>query len=218
MEEKHQELQDQDLLGSPHLEERWIGGNVDLDLLSLFPQRYARIMGGIERKASFSKGQQWRRERGKTSSGSWGLFGGRSPLKQVPRNVTVMCRNRTQRYYRWAVVPSRYRWVPQGCSASKTSPNKPPAVLPLGQRYYRWTGFYRYKNGNNFFIRTPISMILGSLESQRGALQDHAEKHHSPDMEDKTKCRKVNLSKKRTTGKSSNIQNATQYSSRLRFV
>ena len=26
-----------------------------------FPQRYARIMGGIERWASFSKGQQWRR-------------------------------------------------------------------------------------------------------------------------------------------------------------
>ena len=48
-EEKHQELQDQDLLGSPHLEERWIGEIVDLDLLSLFPQRYARIMGGIER-------------------------------------------------------------------------------------------------------------------------------------------------------------------------
>ena len=34
-EEKHQELQDQDQLGSPHLEEEWIGGNVDLDLLSL---------------------------------------------------------------------------------------------------------------------------------------------------------------------------------------
>ena len=33
-----------------------------------FPQRYAGIMGGIERKASFSKGQQWRRERGKTCS------------------------------------------------------------------------------------------------------------------------------------------------------
>ena len=54
-EEKHQELQDQDLLGSPHLEERWIGGNVDLDLLSQIPQRYARIMGGIKRGASFSK-------------------------------------------------------------------------------------------------------------------------------------------------------------------
>ena len=35
MEEKHQELQDQDQLDSPHLEEEWIGGNVDLDLLSL---------------------------------------------------------------------------------------------------------------------------------------------------------------------------------------
>ena len=47
-EENHQELQNLDLLGSPHLEEEWIGGNMDLDLLSLFPQRYARIMGGIE--------------------------------------------------------------------------------------------------------------------------------------------------------------------------
>ena len=43
------ELQDLDPLGSPHLEERLIGGNIDLDLLSLFPQRYARIMGGIGR-------------------------------------------------------------------------------------------------------------------------------------------------------------------------
>ena len=43
------ELQDLNPKGSPHLEERWIGENVDLDLLSLFPQRYARIMGGIER-------------------------------------------------------------------------------------------------------------------------------------------------------------------------
>ena len=55
MQEKHQELQDQNLLGSPHLEERWIGGIVDLDLLSLFPQRYSIIMGGIERKTSFFK-------------------------------------------------------------------------------------------------------------------------------------------------------------------
>ena len=49
------ELQKLDRKGSPHLEERWIGGNVDLDLLSLFPQRYARIMRGIERGASFSR-------------------------------------------------------------------------------------------------------------------------------------------------------------------
>ena len=55
MEEKHQELQDQDLLGSPHLEERLIGGIVDLDLLLLFAQRYARIMGGIEKGQAFPK-------------------------------------------------------------------------------------------------------------------------------------------------------------------
>ena len=32
-----------------------IGGNMDLDLLSLFPQKYARIIGGIERGARFSR-------------------------------------------------------------------------------------------------------------------------------------------------------------------
>jgi hypothetical protein len=36
-EEIHKELQDLDPIGSPHLEEKVIGGNVDLDLLSLFP-------------------------------------------------------------------------------------------------------------------------------------------------------------------------------------
>ena len=47
-EEEHEELQDLDPRGSPHLEEKVIGGNVDLDLLSLFPQKLARIHGGIE--------------------------------------------------------------------------------------------------------------------------------------------------------------------------
>jgi hypothetical protein len=36
-EEIHKELQDLDPIGSPHLEEKVIGGNVDLDLLYLFP-------------------------------------------------------------------------------------------------------------------------------------------------------------------------------------
>ena len=44
-------------------------------------------------------------------------------------------------------------------------------------------------------------MILDSLESQRRALQDHAEKHHSPTREDKTKWRKVKPLFKRITGK-----------------
>ena len=47
-EEEHEELQDLDPRGSPHLEEKVIGGNVDLDLLSLFPQELARIIEGIE--------------------------------------------------------------------------------------------------------------------------------------------------------------------------
>jgi hypothetical protein len=38
-EEIHKELQDLDPIGSPHIEEKVIGENVDLDLLSLFPQR-----------------------------------------------------------------------------------------------------------------------------------------------------------------------------------
>ena len=44
------ELQDLDPRSSLHLKERWIGGNVDLDPLSLFPPKLARIHGGIERK------------------------------------------------------------------------------------------------------------------------------------------------------------------------
>ena len=56
------ELQDLDQETSPHLEERWIGGNVDLNLLSLFPQRYARIMGGIERGKDFPRSTMEERE------------------------------------------------------------------------------------------------------------------------------------------------------------
>jgi hypothetical protein len=53
--EIHKELQYLDPLCSPHLEEKLIGGNIDLNFLSLFPQRYARIMGGTERGASFPR-------------------------------------------------------------------------------------------------------------------------------------------------------------------
>ena len=41
--------QDLDPLCSPYTKEIWIGGNVDLDLLSNFLQEYARIMGGMGR-------------------------------------------------------------------------------------------------------------------------------------------------------------------------
>ena len=48
MKEEHEELQDLDPRGSPHFEVKVVGGNVDLDLLSLFPQELARNIGGIE--------------------------------------------------------------------------------------------------------------------------------------------------------------------------
>ena len=61
-EEKHQELQNLDLLGSPHLEEEWIGGMVDPYLLSCFPKNGQESLegsGGIK----LTSLQQWRRER-----------------------------------------------------------------------------------------------------------------------------------------------------------
>jgi hypothetical protein len=54
-EEIHKELQDLDPIDFPHIEEIMIGGNVDLDILSLFPQKDARIMGGMGRKGKLFK-------------------------------------------------------------------------------------------------------------------------------------------------------------------
>ena len=51
--ENHQELQDQDLLGSPHLEERWIGGIEDLDLLSLSLKDMQESWEGLRGRQAF---------------------------------------------------------------------------------------------------------------------------------------------------------------------
>jgi hypothetical protein len=58
----HKELQDLDPIGFPHIEEIMIGGNVDLDLLSLFPKKDARIMGGMGGRASSSRSTMEDRE------------------------------------------------------------------------------------------------------------------------------------------------------------
>ena len=55
MEEKHQELKDQDQLGSPHLEEEWIGGNIDLDLLSLSLKDMQESWEGLRGRQAFPK-------------------------------------------------------------------------------------------------------------------------------------------------------------------
>ena len=57
------------------------------------------------------------------------------------------------------------------------------AVLPPGENCRKPL----YENGRDFCIRTPFSMFLGSLKSQRRALQEYADKHHSTTWEDKTK-------------------------------
>jgi hypothetical protein len=53
----HKELQDLDPIGFPHKEEKVIGRNVDLDLLSLFPQKDSRSMGGMEEGEQATQGQ-----------------------------------------------------------------------------------------------------------------------------------------------------------------
>ena len=80
-EENHQELQDLDPKSSPHLEEKLTGGNVDLNLLSLFPQKVARSIGGIER----SQAQENVNNGGEKSfrvGQSLGFIWGRRPLKR----------------------------------------------------------------------------------------------------------------------------------------
>ena len=65
------QLQNLDLLGSPHLEEEWIGGMVDLDLLSCFPKNGKNHWREVEESSSQDM-QQWRRERGKNCVEKWG--------------------------------------------------------------------------------------------------------------------------------------------------
>ena len=76
----HQELQDLDPLGSPHLEERWIGGNVDLDLLSLFLKDMQKSWEGLRGRQAFPKVNNGG-ERGKNKLKKWGTIGEEGPLK-----------------------------------------------------------------------------------------------------------------------------------------
>ena len=76
MEEKHQELQDLDPLGSPHLEERLIGGNIDLGLLLQSSKDQRVWVEGLGELVVLSL-QQWRREnvnhagQGSRAGGRW---------------------------------------------------------------------------------------------------------------------------------------------------
>ena len=93
--EIHKKLQDLDLEGSPHKERDLIGEDVDLDLLSLFPQKDARIIGGRGSRASFRRSTMG----GKNELKRWGTIGEEGPLNRPPRNPTVMCIFAFWRYY-----------------------------------------------------------------------------------------------------------------------
>ena len=70
-------------------------------------------------------------------------------------------------------------------------------VLPVTEKPQK----SKNESGHIFRIRTPFLMILGSLDSQRKALQDHAEKHHCPSCEEEVTKREFDLTKKDTPKK-----------------
>ncbi|RAV76535.1 hypothetical protein DBT52_09605 [Aerococcus mictus] len=86
-----QELQDLDPLGSPHLEERWIGGNVDLGLLLQSSKDQRVWVEGLGDNKEMSL-QQWRREKAKVAGLSC-LAGGRwRGIYTPPRKRAVVAR------------------------------------------------------------------------------------------------------------------------------
>jgi hypothetical protein len=67
--------------GFPHKEERLIGRIVDQDILSLFPQEYARIMGGMGEIASSRRSTM----EGKHELKGLGVVGEEAPLNRCSK-------------------------------------------------------------------------------------------------------------------------------------
>ena len=76
-----------------------IGGNVDLDLLSQIPQRYARIMGGNGREASFARSTMVEEREKKTSSENLGSLGKKGPFIALPEKEPL------QEISHWIIRP-----------------------------------------------------------------------------------------------------------------
>jgi hypothetical protein len=164
--EIHKELQDLDPIGSPHLEEILIGGKIDLDLLSLFPQEDARIIRGIERKSKASRSTMEESENRKPAS----------PRKKKG----ALYRSSTKTSHCWALTLESSA-LGAGVSGAPGSfgnlrTDESGARPELGRRLCvsdrrlwppkNWQE-HQHKNDNNLSIRTPFLMILSSLESQQ---------------------------------------------------
>ena len=117
--------QDLDPICSPHLEERLICGNVDLDLLSIFPQEWARIMGGIKSNSKIlnSKNGGERVEKDRQQAGRRGY-------KQPPPRIWPL-----ELFPALAVLPPAPAVVPL------KYPHKEPSIT--ASRHSLW----RYKGG-----------------------------------------------------------------------
>ena len=79
MEEKHQELQDQDQLGSPHLERKSIGENVDQDHLSLSLKDMQESWEGLRGRQAFPKVNNGGERGGKRAQGIREPLGKKTP-------------------------------------------------------------------------------------------------------------------------------------------
>ena len=93
---------------------------MDLDLLSLFPQEGARIIGGIERKQSSTKVNNG----GERAAMDKKTVGEEDPLYRPPPNLPVTAVFALQRYNRLKHRYNRYSRVPT-------------AEMP--RRYNRWS-------------------------------------------------------------------------------
>jgi hypothetical protein len=163
-EEIHKELQDQDPIGFPHLEEKVIGENIDLDLLSLFPKKYERNMGGKE-----EGGQAFKiNNGGERSPKTWLAQGGRRGIYSR-ENLAVGSKSRQSSAVSLAPpdfrpdyptvtkkLPSsavrraaRFFWPGAGFPGLESGPAGPGAKLSAKKKH-------QHENGDNFCIRTPF--------------------------------------------------------------
>ena len=120
------------------------------------------------REIKLSKGQQWRRERElEEVENHWG----RRPLKRGSKDRAVGGGK--------VAAPTARPWP----SLAGHEPEAPALARPRLAKLQD----HPTRKRTYFDHLDSIFMFLGSLETQRSALQDHAEKHHCSTREDKTK-------------------------------
>jgi hypothetical protein len=151
-----------------------IGGNIDLDLLSLLPQKDERIMGGME-----EGGQDFKVNNG----GEINSFGAQPKEEEgvfIPpppaKNVTIAVPGAEYLSSRggFSAPLPRIIWV----KTRQKSTQRSAHILGANHQKFEGADYpaqtwadnpawknLQHENGVNFCIWTPFSMILGSLES-----------------------------------------------------